>query len=215
MKRLYLASSIDRTAKSIALDLQNETGKKPKDLKLAFIYTAAEPEGIDEDWLKNDRRGLVEGGFNVFDYTITDKNEKDIKKDLGDANVIHVNGGNTFYLLLQARKSGFDKWIKKEVESGNKIYTGSSAGSHAIAPDVSILSKNDTILYEKKLKDSKGIGLIDFMIFPHWGNENRELLYLEHRMKLAYNPENKIILLNDWQYVKVVGDTYKIVDVRD
>jgi hypothetical protein len=40
-------------------------------------------------------------------------------------------------------------------------------------------------------------------------------MYLNHRLKLAYKPENKIILLNDWQYVKVVGDTYKIVDIRD
>lgn len=109
MIRLYLASSIDRTAKSIAEDIERETGKKAEDLRLAFIYTAAEHEGVKEEWLNEDRKSLVESGFKVFDYTITDKSAKDFKKDLGDTDVIHVNGGNTFYLLLQARKSGFDK----------------------------------------------------------------------------------------------------------
>jgi len=32
-----------------------------------------------------------------------------------------VAGGNTFYLLKEARKSGFDKIVKELVEQGNEI----------------------------------------------------------------------------------------------
>lgn len=106
MKRLYLASSIDKTADSIAKDI----GKK--NLKLAFITTASEVEEGDKDWLENDRQGLKKAGFDLFDYTITRKSFRNIDKDLGKADVVHINGGNTFYLSLQAKKSGFDKWIK-------------------------------------------------------------------------------------------------------
>ena len=106
MKKLYLASSIDVTAGAIAEDI----GGDPKKLKLAFISTAAESEKDNKEWLKNDRNGLVKAGFDLSDYTITNKTPQKIDNDLRNADIIHVNGGNTFYLLLQARKSGFDKW---------------------------------------------------------------------------------------------------------
>ncbi|OGM11387.1 hypothetical protein A2Z22_01225 [Candidatus Woesebacteria bacterium RBG_16_34_12] len=210
MKKLYLASSIDQTAKSIAKDI----GKDPKKLKLAFIITASEVEKGELDWLDDDRNGLIEAGFDLFDYTITGKTRKDIERDLGNVDVVHVNGGNSFYLMLQIRKCGFDEWIKSKVNTG-VIYSGSSAGSIVAAPNIEIAKKIATAEYEKKLKSYKGIGLVDFIILPHWGSEYFKDLYLKKRLEIAYKPENKIILLNDYQYVKVEDDSYKIVDVRD
>lgn len=209
MKKLYLASSIDVTAADIAKDIGND----PKKLRMAFISTAAEPEKGNKDWLNDDRNGLVKAGFDLFDYTITNKTLKDIENDLKGVNIIHVNGGNTFYLLLQARKSGFDKWIKKSVENG-KIYTGSSAGSIIAAPNIEPLRILETKIYEKKLKTYNSFGLVDFIIFPHWGSKDFKNSYLNHRVDFAYKPENKIILLNDWQYVKVENDMYKIVEIE-
>ena len=211
MKRLYLASSIDLTAGNIAKDI----GKDPKRLKLVFISTAAEPESGDKQWLIDDRGGLEKAGFNISDYTLTGKTPKDIEEDLVNFDVIHVNGGDSFYLLLQARKSGFDRWIREKVDSGEKIYIGSSAGSIVCAPDTMNASFFENFGYFKKLKTYEGFGLVNFMVFPHWGSEFFRDKYLSHRMKIAYKPENKIILLNDWQYVKIVGGTYKIVDIRD
>jgi len=210
MKRLYLASSIDRTAESIAKDI----GKDSKKLKLAFITTAAEVEKGDMDWLDNDRNGLKKAVFDLFDYTITDKSYEDLDKDLGEADIIHINGGNSFYLLLQARKSGFGKFVKKAVKQG-KIYIGSSAGSVIASPNIEITKKLETKAYEKELKTFEGFGLVDFITLPHWGSDIFRDLYLKSRLEVAYKPENKIILLNDWQYVKVVGDMYRVIDVRD
>ena len=216
MKRLYLAASIDRTGEDIAKDIKKETGKDPCDLKTVFINTAAEGSiSEDKTWLAQDREGLVKGGLDLFDYTITNKTPKDLEKDLTDCDVIHVNGGNPFYLLLQAKKSGFDKWITDQVLKKDKIYIGSSAGTQIIGLDIKILSRPGTETDEKKLINLKGSGIIDFLIFPHWGSEKFHDLYFDYRLKFAYKPENKIILLNNWQYVKVVGDTYKIVDIRD
>lgn len=99
-KRLYLASDIGTTAKRIARDIGH-----PAKLTLAFISTAAEVETGDKSWLTRDRKGLTDAGFRLFDYTITDKTFSEINKDLSHTDVIHVNGGNTFYLLLQARKT--------------------------------------------------------------------------------------------------------------
>ena len=211
MKKLYLSSSIDVTAGNIARDI----GKNIERLKTVFMPTAAEPEKGDKKWLKSDRNGLVKAGFNLTDYTITDKSPKDIERDLSKFDVIHVNGGNTFYLLLQARKSGFDKWIRKVVLSGEKMYTSSSAGSLAAASDLKVVKIfQDEDIFEK-LKTYEGFGLVDFVPFPHWGNNYFKSSYLNKRMEFAYKPENKLMLLNDWQYVRVEGDTYRIIDIRD
>ncbi len=209
VKKLYLASSIDLTAKSIAKDI----GKNPKSLRLVFISTGAEVEKGDLDWLDRDRNGLINAGFDLFEYTITDKSPKEIEKDLKEVDIVHVNGGNCFYLLLQARKSGFDKWIKKAI-AGGKIYCGSSAGSIIASPDIEIAKRLETKTYKRELKTFGGLGLVDFIILPHWGNKSFKDLYLKGRLDIAYKPENKIILLNDWQYVRVENEMYQIVEVE-
>jgi dipeptidase E len=212
MKRIFLSSSINFTAKAIAEEIGDV-----KKLKTAFIATAAEPKSEREDigWLNNDKQGLIDAGFDVFDYTITGKSPKDIEKDLGGMDIIHVNGGNTFYLLLQAKKSGFDKFIKKFVKKGG-IYIGSSAGSIIASPDIAVTRNlDDAEHYEKQLENTNGFGLVDFIIFPHWGSEHFRDRYLNHRLNIAYNKDNQIVLLTDSQYVHVKNDFYKIVDIND
>jgi dipeptidase E len=209
MKKLFLASSINCVAQDIAEKITN-----PAELKLAFINTAAEVEQGDREWLENDRQGLINAGFNLFDYTLTNKTFEQIAADLSDADIVHLNGGNTFYLLLQARKSGFDQWITQAVASG-KIYSGSSAGAIICAPDIEITKLLEAKIYQDQLKNLNGFNLVDFITLPHWGSDFFKELYLNQRLKQAYNTEHKIILLNDNQYVQVEGDKYKIVDVRD
>ena len=70
MKRMFLTSDIHFVAKDIAAKLPQPVG----DLKTVFINTAAEPdeeEGVAADWVKLNRNGLVDAGFNLFDYTLT------------------------------------------------------------------------------------------------------------------------------------------------
>lgn len=209
MKRLFLASSVETTGPAIGKEIGS-----PENKKLVFIYTAGEVEE-EKKWIEEDRSGLEKEGFKISDYTITNKTPEDIKRDLESFDVIHVNGGDTFYFILQARKTGFDKWIKEKIESGEKIYTGSSAGSQACAPNVMESKYFDNEEWGNKLGTFEGFNLVNFLVFPHWGSELFKDRYLSHRMEIAYKPENKIILLNDFQYVKVEGDTYKIIDIRD
>lgn len=209
MKKLFLASSVETTGPAIGKEIGY-----PENLELVFIDTAGEPEE-DKQWIADDRKGLEKAGFNITDYTITNKSSSDIEKDLNSFDVVHVNGGDTFYLLIQARKSGFDKWIKEKVERGEKIYIGSSAGSIACAPNTMNSKFFENEEYFDQLKTYEGFGLVDFLVFPHWGSDLFMDKYLNHRMEIAYKQENKIILLNDFQYVKVGGDMFKIVDTRD
>lgn len=214
MSYIYLASSIAQTGEHIGKFLNEGAGKT---LSLVFITTAGETDAGDREWLVADRAGLVAGGFDVTDYTITGKTPDEIESDLEPFDVIHVNGGNSFYLLIQAVKSGFDRWIAKAVASG-KTYIGSSAGAITASPDISITSKLETEFYAKKIVDyeKKGFGLVDVLILPHWGSDNFKDLYMDRRLELAYKPENKIVLLNDYQYLFTLGDgNFDFVDVRE
>jgi dipeptidase E len=209
MKRLFLASEINIVANHIAVQLNNPSSR----LKTVFITTAEEVETGDKKWVEDNRKGLIDAGFDVFDYTITGKKYEQICEDLQSVDVIHVNGGNTFYLLLQARKSGFDKFVKQHVERGG-IYTSSSAGSIIASPNIGISRILVRESYEKELKTFEGFNLVDFIILPHWGSDSFRSEYRLKRLETAYKPKNKIILLNDNQYVQVEDDTYKIIDIR-
>ncbi len=213
MKNLFLASSIEN--KAVAKDIAgkiNLQGLSLKALKAAFIPTAGEVED-DKSWIDDERKSLNQAGINTFDYTLTGKTPTDLERDLGNCDLIHVNGGNSFYLLLQAKKSGFDQFIRKQVDKG-VIYTGSSAGSIIASPDIDISRKLETKVYEKELPDTRGFNLVDFIILPHWGSPIFKDLYLNQRLETAYKKGNKIILLNDDQYVEVKDGHYQIVDVN-
>lgn len=207
MKQMFLCSEVDQVAKHWVKKIRCPL----KQIKAAFIPTAGEPE-VDQDWIKPNRNGLNKAGVNTFDYTITGKTAKDLERDLGDCDLIHVNGGNTFYLLLQAKKSGFDQFIKKQVNKG-VIYTGSSAGTMITGQDIAITWRPENQVYAKNLSNTLGFNLIDLTIFPHWGSPLFKKTFFSYRLKNSYKKGNKIILLNDDQYVEVNGENYKIVDV--
>jgi len=207
MKRLFLASAVNEVADDIAKKIDC------RGLKLAFILTASEVEKGDLWWMRADREALTGMGFDVFDYTLTNKTKDNVKKDLEKADVLFFSGGNTFYLLQKIQESDSAEIIKNLVESG-KIYIGSSAGSLVAGPDIYPVRFADDIKMAPKLKDYKGFGLVDFMVLPHWGHEDFKKAYLGGLIKSIYNNEHKTILLTNYQYVEVNEDTYKIEEIK-
>ena len=206
MENIFLTSSVNFCAEDIA----KKFGLKGR---LVFITTASEPKPKkDLEWQDDDKNALVKSGFDVFDYTITDKKEEEIRKDLKDVDIIYVSGGNTFYLLEKIKESHFDKIVKDFIAKG-KIYIGTSAGSIVAGPDIFPAYYLDSAKEAKNLKDYKGMGLVDFTVLPHWGSEHFRERYLEQRLEHVYKEGYKLILLNDNQYVAVDGDKYRIIDI--
>jgi dipeptidase E len=198
-KLLCLASSITHTASAIAKHIPNVSRKRT-----AFINTAAEGEDGPKRWLYHDRGALERAGFSLFDYSITSKSSRQIRRDLGSCDVIHVNGGNTFYLLLQAKRCGFAKFVREFVDAGG-TYIGSSAGSIIAGPDISISKRLESKMFYRQLRSCVGFQLVNFVALPHWGERTLEKFYLSERMKRAYRGDEKIILLRDNQYLLVRG----------
>ncbi len=203
---LYLTSSVQKVAHQVAKKIDK------KGAKLVFISTAAEVEEGDLKWKEDDKQSLIDSGFEVTEYTITGQNKEEIKNFLKDFEIIYFSGGNTFYLLEKIQQSDCRDVIIDYVKNG-KIYIGSSAGSVIAGPNIEPVRDLDNISKAPNVIDYAGLGLVDFVVFPHWGHELFKEKYLKHRVIHTYNEDNKIILLTNNQYIEVKDDWYKIFEV--
>lgn len=208
MKRLFLASA----GSFVAGDVAKRLGEERK-LKLLYVTTAAEVEEGDLWWLRADHDALVKAGFLVSEYTITGKTRAEIAKTFAAADVLCFSGGNNYYLLEKIQQTGCAELIQSAVKKG-KPYFGISAGAIVAGSDLSPLYFEPDARKAPELKGLKGLALVDFIIFPHWGSPYFKDFYMNQRLVQAYKPGYKIILLTDSQYVYIENDKYCIVETQ-
>lgn len=187
-------------------------GKDPKEIKVAFIPTAADP--YEDKWfIRATIDEVNEMRMKLVLIDLKGENEQGLKEKLAECDVIYVGGGNTFYLLDWVRKSGFNRAIKDLLNQG-KVYIGGSAGSVLVGPDISIASwgpsgdKN-----EVSLKDLSSLSLVPFTVLPHFTEEEREII--ESKMGELDYPiiaiTNDQAVLIDGKRQKIIGKGKKIV----
>lgn len=210
MKKLFLTSTVNRVAKHIAAQLDLSTHNK-----MAFIATAAETETGEKIWLAEDHQSLVEAGFDIFDYTLTGKNEAQLRADLAEVNYLYLSGGNTYYLLEKAQQSGFIEVVRDLVLNQNVVYISTSAGSIIAGPDTEPAKRLDKLEVAPDLKGFAGFNLVNFCVLPHWGSNTFRQLYLETRLEHAYKKDQvPLVLLTDTQYIKVVDNSVEFIETR-
>jgi len=209
VKKLFLTSSVHAVAKDIAARIKNLHLRN----KLVFIDTPAEAKEGNKEWLKNDRKALVEAGFDLTDYTITGKTQRQLKADLQSYDYIYGSGGDTLYFLKKAQESGFVELIRDYVINKGKTYIGTSGGSVIAGP-----RPHEYYLEEGDvgyLKDTTGFNLVNFLVVPHWGRDDFREKYLDGRLRIAYKEDQlPLILLTDYQYVEVIGEQIIVHDVN-
>lgn len=213
MKHLFLTSAIGFPG--VSESIRSKLGHYKK-LKTVFITTATEVVDMSNDaWYQEDRSALAKNGFKFFDYTISNKNQDQIKNDLKNIEALYISGGNTFYLLQQSQLSRFDNFVRKILDEG-VIYIGTSAGSCIAGPDISPTIGCDDVSLAPDINGYAGYGLVDFTILPHWGSSEFKKEYLSNTsFEATYKEENKLIALNNHEYVEVIDDKYHIIDVRN
>ncbi len=214
MQHLFLTSSIG--VEGVGESVRRKLGHN-NNLKTAFITTPVEGDGDQDDlsWVQEDRDGLNNNGFITFDYTITNKTSAQIRQDLKDIEVLYVSGGNEFYLKEKANENNFDDIVRKLVDSG-VIYIGTSAGSIIASADMSALQNLSDLAPLNKPVDTKGFGLVDLTILPHWGSQNFKDRWLsEDSFNYMFKENVPLIALNNYQYIEVKGDEFIIIDVRN
>ncbi len=178
--------------------------KPPNELKLAHIITASTPE-LSKGYVIKDKQRMIYLGFDVEDIDIEGKNEEELRVLLHDKDIICVQGGNTFYLLKQARLSGFDKVVKELVSQG-KIYIGISAGSYIACPTIEQATWKHKASGDFGVTDYNALNFVPFLITAHFKEEYRPLI--EKGSKSTQYP---VVALCDTQAVLVEDGKWKIV----
>ena len=197
MKKLFLSSYFVFVS-DLLLPLLS---KKPTELTLAFIPTAADLYPI-KPWFYLDKLKLKMMGFSMIDIDLKNKTSELLYEDLKHVDVIFVSGGNTYYLLEKAQKSGFLEIVKRLVSRG-VVYIGSSAGSALACSTIEYIEDFDD-KNAAELTDYKGMNLVDFLILPHYGNKKHEERF-KRIIKTWKNKKYKIQAIADSQ-VYIIND---------
>ena len=160
---LYLASQLDVSGKKF-LDV---SGMHPADTTVAYVPTARnfKKKVLDDSttlqWFRRKK-------FQVDVVDVEKVDSQTAEKKIRAADVIFMEGGNSFYLLEKLKQSGMFEVIGQEVRSG-KWYVGSSAGSVVAAPDIRYTTPIDDPQAALGL-DTTGFGFVTRSIIPHIGD---------------------------------------------
>ncbi|HLB66632.1 MAG TPA: Type 1 glutamine amidotransferase-like domain-containing protein [Candidatus Saccharimonadales bacterium] len=203
MKLLLTSSGVSN--RTIAKALLELVGKTPSETKIGFVPIALNVEQGNKDWVVNQFLTLWRHGYNWIDIVDPTAAGVDWQERLKEVDVIYPSGGNTFHLLDQARKTGFDKWLKNNLK--NKVYVGGSASTILLSPNIGVagIDKIDPNL--SGLTDLTGLGLVDFEIVVHVPS----MISSESAEKYAKKSKNRIYIFDDETALKIDGKKIEVV----
>lgn len=201
------------TSGGLSYEIKNDFIKllpqKPEYCRVVFIPTAANPEE-DRWYLNKSKLRFAELGINmVSDVDIENETKDTLAPKLANADIIYVEGGNTFYLLKYVRASGFDSLVKDFLERGG-VYVGSSAGSIIAGPTIETSNWKYADKNDVGLKELGGMELVPFAIAPHIDETNINETKAE-AAKVGY----AVAALNDHQAVVVDDARIEVVGAGD
>lgn len=181
--------------------------KKPKDIKISYVTTAAYGEGGPRpEWLDYYKKQLNDCGITqIEELDIRDKTYHELATIISDKDIILVNGGNTFFLLYWVKKTGFDKIIMDHVNK-NKLYIGISAGSSITCPTIEQSSWKHADRNIVGLKDLTALNLVPFLVSVHFDEKYRQAI-----VQGAGTTKYPVVAINDTQAVLVINNKWKVV----
>lgn len=210
MIRAFLASQIEETVHKLVELIAGTDPAKPSQMKLLFIPTAAMVEhSAEPDYVTSARDKFLELGFQVTDFDLRGKSKEDTAEALSQADIVFVGGGNTFYLLQEMRRTDFQSALEKELARG-AIYAGSSAGSCVAGPDIGPIGLMDDPAAAPELKSTKGLGLVDFLVIPHY--KRSDYGTLADQVLEKYGKDASMKPISDNQALWVEGDKVRQVE---
>lgn len=214
---LYLTSSFrgKGVADLVLGDVARKLGRDTAGLKIAYIITAGNLHPAHERvWIDEGREILQAHGCEVFDYDIEGKTADEVRQAVSDKDVIFVQGGQCIYMLEQAQKCQLGEIVREALARGVP-YIGESTGSIIMGNDISAYKflARDRRENPPELESYQGMGLVNFLIRPHWNNTQKFDKYshfIVDNFEKFYVISEPMIFLNDNQLVYVEGDKFQI-----
>lgn len=122
-----------------------------------------------------------------------------------DADVLLVNGGGAMYLTYWMRKSGLADILPSLSDT---VWVGLSAGSMVMTPRIGewFVESEPSIT-----GDDRGLGVVDFSIFPHLDNPDLPQNTMANAERWAAGIRNPAYAIDDETAIKVVDGTVEVV----
>lgn len=171
--------------------------------QVVFIPTAALAEAVDmSEYTAGNRQALEGLGFAVVDLELSTATPSEIEQTITQADALFIDGGNTFYLLQELKRTGAYDLVKNHIRAG-KLYMGNSAGSIITAPDIGYCAAMEHMGSDKLngSVDTRGLGAVDFYPVPHVGNPMFDEAV--HTIIAGYTDRMNLLPLTDQQAVHI------------
>lgn len=200
--KLILASDLSFLLK-YGYDL---TGISKSEIKIGRIITASKGESKEvQFFIEKVKDIIIENGYSIEDIDISNKSKEEIQYFFKDKNIVHIEGGNTFYLLKIIKEIGFDKILKELLDEG-RVYIGTSAGAVIMCPTIEVSNWNPDNKEMFGLIDFTALNYVPFLLKVHYKDAS-ELLVKEKIKTLKY----PIHMLRDGQGIFCENGIYKFM----
>ena len=148
----------------------------PKDkIKIGHITTAYKVSRNSLDFFKKVDETIKENGYDMENFDIEGKTKEEINAFFKDKNVVHIEGGNTFYLLKAIRETGFADILKELLDEG-RVYIGTSAGSYVMCPTIEVSNWNPDGKDRFGITDFTALNYVPFVLKVHYTDEMKGLV---------------------------------------
>ncbi len=194
--KLILASDLSFLLK-YGYDL---TGISKNQMKIGYVTTAS--KGARTTFNQELKKKIRDSGYPFEEIDIENKNREQLRDFFKDKNIIHVEGGNTFYLLRAIRETGFGEVLKELLNEG-KVYIGTSAGAYIMCPSIEVSNWSDDTIDRFGVTDFTALNYIPFVLKVHYKDE-AEVLVKEKIKTLKY----PLRILRDGQAIVVEDNSY-------
>jgi dipeptidase E len=178
---------------------------EPGGFRTVFVPTAggAYPAA---PWIDARRRWLGRNGFDVEDLDLASSGPAEVARVLSRAELVFVEGGNTYFLLHHMRKSGF--W--EALAGRDVVYAGVSAGAVVACPDISYIGDLDDRSMAPELEDTRGAGVVGFSILPH-GDDPRVRPKTDEILA-GWPVRRPLFVLDDDEAIVIDGGSCRVVE---
>jgi dipeptidase E len=175
----------------------------PKDkINIGYIITATKVAS-SLDFFERHKKALVDNHYKFTEFDIEGKTREEIIEFFKDKNVVHVEGGNTFYLLKAVRENNFGEVLKDLLNQG-LAYVGSSAGAYIMCPSIEVSSwRHDRKEEWWGLEDLTALNYVPFVLKVHYTDDSRDSV--QEKMK---NLKYPLRILRDGQGILVEDGVY-------
>lgn len=182
-------------------------------LQILFISNASDPFKGRKYWVKKDREAFLDNGCDIDEIDLRSTTCEELDNMTREYDIMHICGGSAIYLLKLLKDTGTYDIIKNAISRGRMKYTGTSAGSMIMAPNISFCADDEDEQdagMVGKLKDMKGLDLMPFYLMCH----SQEKHYITStKNSIDRLPKNKvpILFLNDNMALWIENEKFELL----